>query len=517
MIRCSVIIVLLFTVYASPKGFTFHFVHVPKAGGSTVTSYLRQYVDCQPPGFCCTAPGLPIGICNQTRLCAAVIGCTRHEPHIDLLKDSNYYSVINIRDPLQRAISGFNYPYHHGSHKQFITFVRDSQYQNVVVKMLNGFTAYSSTKMEAKHIDTALRRLQQFDFIVMSEIMKESITDLYNTLPGGKRPHFLPDARVHVDEVPRKEATMEEILEFRTLNHADILLYEAATTEYCKRLPTASICVSSSTSLNKLRADSDKLREILEKHTRERNEHSTIPSILSWRPPESWYGGSCKNAYFYHFPGHYKPKRDAAVKKYFSEAKAFPPLSKDVIIAFPYASSNPEDSLAERIYKQLGYPYINYLQGETVFTRWWSKVGPLMDVLRTGRITQKYIVVHDASDVVLMTPPLHIIEYFEAYDCDILMGTTDADWPPEKQLFQFEAAVAPWSKHHAHITAGMFMARTSTLLAYMEDLEQESKGFPGAFNDQRHWRRLHQRTYPRVKTDSMCKIFVRTDEFMNEP
>lgn len=493
----------------------FHFVHVPKSGGSTVTTYLRQYANCHPPGFCCTAPGLPVGICNETRLCDAIIGCTRHEPHINLLQDPKYHSVLSLRDPLQRAISGFLYPYHHGSHKLFRTFIQDKRYQNVAVKMLNGISPYDAVTISAEHTETALKRLKQFEFIIIAEAMNESILDMFNKLPGHKVPHTLPNARVN-NEASSRHVDPGDVQLFNQLNRPDIELYQHAISIFCETEQLPLICerVHGSSLIN-IEAKLTNIKSILQ--LRQKSHSIPVPDPLPWVPPATWnHESSCRDAHFYHFPGHYKPKRDAAVTAYFKDTKPFPALSSEVIIAFPWATKKPSESLAERIYKFHDYPYINYLEGETVFTRWWSKVGPLMDLLRTSRLKRyKYIVVHDASDVLLMNAPTDIVERFEAYDCDILMGTTDADWPPDSELHAFERDVAPWSRHHAHITAGMFMARISTLLTYMEDLERESKSFKGSFNDQRHWRRLHGRAYPRVKADSLCKIFVRTDEFID--
>lgn len=494
MLRLLTLLALL--LHCRAGDFKFHFVHVPKSGGSSVTIYLRQYVGCEPPGFCCTAPGLPAGVCNETRLCADVIGCTRHEPRIHLLHDSSSYSVISVREPLQRAVSAFNYPGHHDSHTHFSPFIRDRRYQNVATKMLNGLHPYANTSITAAQLRTALSRITAFDAIIISEALRECITALFRSLPGNKLPRFFPDARVSPITATTEQLSASDVSLFRSLNDADLQLYDAAVREVCRRQPL-SLCAH---------RISDKLIQL-------RNRSRQFPK---WQPPEEWIGGSCKDAYFLHFPGHYKHKLSAAVSSYFKQQHSFEPLPEDVIIAFPYIGQS--EALAARVYDSLGYPYINYLRDAAVFQRWWSKVGPLMQLLRSGNITARYVVVHDASDVLLVNSPTHIIDYFNAYDCDILMGTTGADWPPYPELASFESSVAPWSRHHAHITAGMFMARTDRLLAHMEDLQQDwqSRKKPGQmFNDQLYWRRLHQRAYPAIKADSMCKIFARCDEHLN--
>lgn len=536
--------------------FTFHFIHVPKSGGSTVTAYLRQYVDCQPPGFCCTAPGLPVGVCNETRLCAAVIGCTRHEPHIELLSNSRVVSVLSLRQPLARAVSGFRYPYHHGGHHEFGSFVRDARYQNVAVKMLNGMDPYATLVMQPHHLQVALQRLAQVDAIILTEAMEDCIHALFHMLPGNKQPQPVPVARPSLSDHDNNnganpfEPSKEEVELFQNMNELDIQLYEQAMQHVCAQWSSelSTFCaqvippskgggVEEEAKGNNNNITLEQLEEKLQQSEawilKKLEQHEVgkypIPSPLPWTPPSSWLHASCQDAYFHHFPGHYKGGRDPAVAAYFKEPKSFPPPPDRVLFAFPYATSKPEekDSLAERMYKHLDYPYVNYLEGEHSFQRWWSKVGPLMELLAgkrsNSRLTRAlhhqydYIVVHDASDVLLMQPPTELIERFEAYECDILMGTTDADWPPEPALHKFESGVAPWSKRHAHITAGMFMARTSTLLELMTDLTLESKSFRGSFNDQRHWRRLHGRAYPRVKADSCCRIFARRDEYMNAP
>jgi len=497
---------LLSLVWGLPVKADFHFVHVPKSGGSTVTTYLRQYEGCQPPGFCCTAPGFPVGVCNETRLCEAVVGCTRHEPHISLLNDDSYRSVLSLRDPLQRALSGFLYPHHHGSHSLFSSFVRDLRYQNVAVKMLNGMGPYDNERVTEQHVDTALQRLHQFDFIMLAEAMQKCIRFMFIQLPGSKQPHFFSDARVNTEKRKYSLDPQDRDL-FNQLNKPDLLLYQTAVDLACTR---QHVCIDRVAHVDSaLKERLSQLRaQVKSHHTRQ-----------TWTPPVDWNSQlGCRDAYFYHFPGRYKSKLDPAVRTYFKNTQPFPPLDPEVVLAFPYVGSKPDKSLAERMYKHHSYPYINYLEGEARFVRWWSKVGPLMELLRSRRHnihSYKYIVVHDASDVLLMNPPTDIVQRFEAYDTDILMGTTDADWPHEHQLQYFENKVAPWSRHHAHITAGMFMARVHPLLDYMFDLELESRNQTGMFNDQRHWRRLHARAYPNVKADSFCRIFVRADEFID--
>ena len=102
----------------------FHFVHVPKCGGTTFTTILRR-ASCRlltlystahslppsPPADCCTNPGY----CeNPNRLCASVSGCQNHLPQLTLLPPptSPTRAVTMLRDPVARVVSAWFYRCH---------------------------------------------------------------------------------------------------------------------------------------------------------------------------------------------------------------------------------------------------------------------------------------------------------------------------------------------------------------------------------------------------------------------
>ncbi|CAN0481507.1 unnamed protein product, partial [Laminaria digitata] len=88
-------------------------VRVPKAGSSEASVLARLLGGCKPRGPCCRFPGDPPGSCPARHLmCPAVTGCTGHSMPggaRQKLQDPSVFSMSNLRDVVDRLVSGFFY------------------------------------------------------------------------------------------------------------------------------------------------------------------------------------------------------------------------------------------------------------------------------------------------------------------------------------------------------------------------------------------------------------------------
>ena len=119
----------------------------------------------------------------------------------------------------------------------------------------------------------------------------------------------------------------------------------------------------------------------------------------------------------------------------------------------------------------------------------------------------------------LVEYPWNLVERFEYYECDFIMGNTLADWPADIVTATFESTVAPWSHQHAHGSAGWHMARVKEGLAILEeaaDIYYRLEAARQGFDDQRELRKLHMLHYPRMKVDTLALLMSRADGNMGQ-
>ena len=97
-------------------------------------------------------------------------------------------------------------------------------------------------------------------------------------------------------------------------------------------------------------------------------------------------------------------------------------------------------------------------------------------------------------------------------------------------ISEFEESVAPWSAHHHHLSSGGLMMRLSEAPRYLREWSQTYEREYSAFksthgpeelanyvwHDQMGMREMHKEFYPKIKVDSLCKIFTRWDETLDE-
>lgn len=139
-----------------------------------------------------------------------VLGCTHHHPNYESLLDPSIHSISIMRDPYSRSISAFFYPGHHDMQCQqqrndpyhcFRKYTQSPQYSNVVVKLLTGEYAYSTTptcssSLVCRHsLETALINLDRMLMMGVAEMWELSLLVLYSKLTSlsPRLDEFTPD------------------------------------------------------------------------------------------------------------------------------------------------------------------------------------------------------------------------------------------------------------------------------------------------------------------------------------
>jgi len=182
-----------------------HFVHIPKAGGTTFSKVLRRMMctrnnateatlDCCTPGFCDIQKGIT---------CQNIHGCTNHIPRLKRWLVRNLPSVTIFRNPVTRYVSGWHYRCHNpnsdcfdvrkefeyirsGRHPQatFQDYLGMEEYSNIMVKMLakDKFPYGDYGKITQDDCDLAKRNLDKFTFVGMNEMYDTSMVLLAEAL-----------------------------------------------------------------------------------------------------------------------------------------------------------------------------------------------------------------------------------------------------------------------------------------------------------------------------------------------
>ena len=236
-----------------------HFVHVPKAGGSRFTSVLRRIAGCHPAGMCCKGLGTPLGVCPSFhQYCAAIQGCAGHRSAMEMVNGNRgkVPSFIMMRDPVDRAVSGYFYAGHgptdtaacpFTSCYQNATAAEGARWVNVAAKMLCNHMPYENVVPSRKH---ALDMLAHMDFVGISELWASSLAVLYMTFPGADRSPLdfhMPGGGARSNSnieyaAFRMQALSPEVIEAtKRANNIDMDLYFEAVRLLCVRLAAFSL------------------------------------------------------------------------------------------------------------------------------------------------------------------------------------------------------------------------------------------------------------------------------------
>jgi hypothetical protein len=208
-----------------------HLMRIPKAASSTFSAFVRKQMGAAcpgPDGHCCKFPGSPKGACNETRLCAAIIGCSGHTPHISQVGQQETPSVMMLRNPLTRYISAFGFPGHHTTGATFEEHLRLPEWDNVVTKMLLDRNERSIVHIDEAIFKSAVNTMKTFTFVGILEDLEASFIRYCDKIYCA-HPDFRPEHErdSHGTVVPPKWDNRLKNL-FEKTNKWDLQLYKVA-------------------------------------------------------------------------------------------------------------------------------------------------------------------------------------------------------------------------------------------------------------------------------------------------
>lgn len=139
--------------------------------------------------------------------------------------------------------------------------------------------------------------------------------------------------------------------------------------------------------------------------------------------------------------------------------------------------------------------------------------------MRSGAVKEKYVVMTDADDIYPLTMDFAgFTEAFDSYDADIVLASSDMDWPPVFEVGVFEEAMYGSINPHAFHGQSSYMAKTEFIADLLDDIvEPESRFEVKHFDDQAALRMLHMKHYPRIKVDVLRKLFVKNEGCSKTP
>lgn len=173
-----------------------HFIHVPKCGGTSMTSILRKVacsIDSNRNQDCCTNPGF----CDwhAMRRCASIKGCTSHFPNRPWIFKDKLPSIAVLREPTSRLLSAFYYRGHSPNNdffqvRPYFKDIRDGklpkvmfpeyiempEYQNIITRMFGADSfPYKNVTITDKVFEAAVDALDHMFFIAIQEVYDISV------------------------------------------------------------------------------------------------------------------------------------------------------------------------------------------------------------------------------------------------------------------------------------------------------------------------------------------------------
>eukprot|EP01038_Epipyxis_sp_PR26KG_P007142 gene7142-9745_t len=254
------------------------FIHIPKCGGTSFTSVLRQIqcnIDSNKHIDCCSN----VGTCNWKKLrrCASIFGCVGHIPRIELISRI-HRSIALFRHPVTRLVSSWFYSGHNPnsdayyvrpefleiwagtrSKYTFEEFIEMPEYQNIQTRMLgaNSFP-YRNITINDHIYEKAVLVLNSLYFVGLQEYFELSsvllVTMLNITIDDYKQfDRTIPDIEKRIfnssDLILLKEknnimSNVNIIKKIQKLNAYDMKLYDLAKRRFCELMKKHQVITS---------------------------------------------------------------------------------------------------------------------------------------------------------------------------------------------------------------------------------------------------------------------------------
>lgn len=207
-------------------------------------------------------------------------------------------------------------------------------------------------------------------------------------------------------------------------------------------------------------------------------------------------------------PSNWRAVWPEVVKAFFSESRAIDPACPEVTVLT--WNSRPAKGVLQECLDWRGVPYLTL--GRTL--EWWRncyKIYLTADALR--RVTTPYVMALDADDVLVLSPIGEILETFQAFGCDIVIGSEKHSWPDVRSLARFERSIA--QSEYCYLNSGAWIGRTEACARFFQDCQDADLGeilndksnMTILYDDQGRTRQAFRRNYPAVQLDYQCRIF----------
>jgi len=175
-------------------------------------------------------------------------------------------------------------------------------------------------------------------------------------------------------------------------------------------------------------------------------------------------------------------------------------------------------SLLERCSQHLGLRQLVVLGRDLPDWRFEYKIELVRSFLEHVRV-REYVMCLDAVDVLMLAPPGLVLDRFRQMNTHVLFSSTAWDWPPSRDCWQFENAVAADApRAHRHLNSGAYIGTTASVKRYIDEIADAIRTQAPwcrarrGFDDQLAWREMHRRHHPSIAVDTGCTIFARFDE-----
>jgi hypothetical protein len=187
-------------------------------------------------------------------------------------------------------------------------------------------------------------------------------------------------------------------------------------------------------------------------------------------------------------------------------------------------STCDEPTLLERCLEHLGVRNLVVLRPDAgAVWRFAFKVSLVHGWLQSGQCQTEYIMALDADDLLVFGDPAEMVRRFKEYSCQLLLGSDDCNYPPDRECDEFENEVnGSFGQEWRHINSGGYIAQRDYLAARLADIiphidERHPQWWARLwyndrlwdFDDQLSWRQMHRLYYPEIRTDSKPAIFSR--------